>query len=168
MQETNGAKDTVVSKTELERFAAKYNVRIEHTHADNQPFAAAEFMQHCVKNSQTNSYCGVGAHWQNGIAKRHIGMMTSMAQTMLLHAQSMWPDIIGAKLWPFAIRQAVNFHNVCKHKGKTACPWKLFTDEEPPFQMSDFCVWGCPGCPGCTTDKRAQDGTHISHWEERA
>ena len=164
-QESTNTKETQEGKTALQRFAAKYNVRIDHIHADNGIFASADFIRHCVENQQTHSFCGVGAHWQNGIAERYIGVITSMARTFLLHAQSLWSDVITTELWPYCIRQAINFHNVCVRKGKTECPWELFTSEKPPFTMNDFRVWGCPVY---VTDKRVQDGTHIGRWEQRA
>lgn len=137
-QEAKGNKETLCGKALLEQFAAKCDVKIEHIHADNGIFASADFIAACVENTQTNSFCGVGAHWQKGIAERCIGAITSMARAFLLHAQSSWSDVIKTKLWPFCVCQAINFHDVCRRRGWEHCPWMLFTDETPPLSDAKF------------------------------
>jgi hypothetical protein len=47
---------------------------------------------------QTISFCGVGAHHQNGIAEKRIGDLQRRATTLLLHAQRRWPDAINTHL----------------------------------------------------------------------
>ena len=108
MQEGNNAKDTIEGKQEFEAWAAKHGVQIEHIHADNGIFAAKEFIKECTNHEQTHSFCGVGAHWQNGIAERHIGVIANWARTLLTHAMQRWPAMIDEEFWPFAIHQAVN------------------------------------------------------------
>ena len=165
MHEFNKGKDAVLGKAHYERFAGKYGVSIHHIHADNGIFTSKEFIADCDKNKQTRSFCGVGAHWQNGIVERYIGVITTMARKYLLHAQSLWSSVITAELWPYCVQQAVNFHNVCIREDREYCPFALFTGEDPPFIMNDFHVWGCPVY---VTDKRVQDSNHIGRWEHRS
>jgi hypothetical protein len=49
---------------------------------------------------------GVNAHHQNGVAERRIRELQDMARTMLIHANSRWPESVTTNLWPYAIRMA--------------------------------------------------------------
>jgi hypothetical protein len=51
---------------------------------------------------RTISFCGVGAHHQNGITEKRIGDLQRRATTLLLHAQRRWPDAINTHLWTYA------------------------------------------------------------------
>jgi hypothetical protein len=66
------SKSTIDAKIAFERFAGDHGVKIQHYHADNGRFADNAFKNHCEANSQSISYCGVNAHFQNGIAERAI------------------------------------------------------------------------------------------------
>ena len=79
------SKETIEAKQAFELFAADHGVRIKQYHADNERFADNEFKQHCSQQHQAITYCGVNAHFQNGITKRSIRDITEAARTMLLH-----------------------------------------------------------------------------------
>jgi hypothetical protein len=64
--------ETVKAKTAFEAFAHSHGVRIKHYHADNGRFADKAFRESVVNCQQTISFCGVNAHWQNGIAEKRI------------------------------------------------------------------------------------------------
>eukprot|EP00978_Attheya_sp_CCMP212_P016887 scaffold44584_cov79-Attheya_sp.AAC.1 len=67
-------------------------VQIMHYHTDNGRFADNLFRNDVTEKGQTVSYCGVNAHWQNGIAEKRIrDLRTDQARTILLLAQSRWP-----------------------------------------------------------------------------
>ena len=70
---------------------------------------------------QTITYCGVGAHHQNGITKSAIKHDTLQARTLLLHAKRYWPTVITTMLWPLALLTAAEHHNLwhIKEDGKT-------------------------------------------------
>ena len=61
--------ETVMAKHAFERSAEQRGVKIMHYHADNERFADNAFIQDCQTNRQSISYCGVNAHFQNGIAE---------------------------------------------------------------------------------------------------
>jgi len=51
---------------------------------------------------QTISYCGVGAHHQNGQVEKLIHDIQDQGRTILLHAKQRWPQAITEHLWPYA------------------------------------------------------------------
>jgi hypothetical protein len=61
--------ETVDVKRAFERFATEHRVRIQHYHCDNGRFADSIFCEACEAQSQKLTFCGVNAHFQNGIAK---------------------------------------------------------------------------------------------------
>ena len=70
VQESTSANNTVEAKQCFERFCIERGVRIQHYHADNGIFASKGFREAIKLSGQTILFCGVGAHHQNGIAKR--------------------------------------------------------------------------------------------------
>ena len=60
-----------------------------------------------VKKEQELTFCAVGAHRQNGIVEQKIQTITTIVQTLLLHAMSLWPEAISVSLWLFALIFAV-------------------------------------------------------------
>eukprot|EP00957_Ditylum_brightwellii_P204610 15340125-Ditylum_brightwellii.AAC.2 len=57
---------------------------------------------------QELSFCGVGAHHQNGIVENKINILTLIARTLLLHSKHYWPEYITVMLWPFALLAAAD------------------------------------------------------------
>ena len=66
------SQDTIDAKQAFKQFASDHGVCIRQYHTDNGYFADNAFKQHCSQQQQTISYCGVNAHFQNGIAERAI------------------------------------------------------------------------------------------------
>jgi transposase InsO family protein len=67
------SEETLKSKLAFEKFAASHGVSIKHYHADNGRFKDKLFSKSIEEKGQTISFCGVGAHHQNGIAEKRIG-----------------------------------------------------------------------------------------------
>ncbi len=100
------AETTLEAKHAFEHFAETRQVKVEHYHADNGIFADSLFMKDIKQSMQRITFCGVGAHHQNGITERMIKSLTLVARTLLLHAQRHWPEYITTMLWPFALKAA--------------------------------------------------------------
>ena len=81
--------ETIYAKKSFERYAAGFNVRVEHYHCDNGRFADNSIIQHCAGMGQGITYCGVNAHFQNGRAEKAIRDLQTMARKMILHAKGM-------------------------------------------------------------------------------
>ena len=77
---------------------------MKHYHADNGRFTNEGFENDLDDKDQTMTFCGVGAHHQNGIVESKNRILTEGARTLLLHAICMWPQMIGTMLWPFAFK----------------------------------------------------------------
>ena len=138
LQESTNAVTTLKSKVSFKTFARQYNQHIKHIHSNNQIFNSKVFMQSVKNSDQSQSFCGVGAHWQNGVIECHIGIITTHAHMMLLHAMSYWPKIITSEFWSFAFMQAVNQHNSFLQRGQSKSPFTLFTNEDCPLKTGDF------------------------------
>ncbi len=63
---------TVNAKQAFKRFATKHSVQIKHYHCNNGCFANTLFCAACDSQNQKLTFCGVNAHFQNGIAKHAI------------------------------------------------------------------------------------------------
>ena len=86
--ESTSVDELLQSKAQLEAFAKRFNVYIKGYRTDNGGFISKKFEIEINKAKQKLTACGVGAHWQNGIAERYIGSITRWARTLLLHAMS--------------------------------------------------------------------------------
>jgi hypothetical protein len=88
LQVNNTAKETMKAKHAFKKYAAKHSVSIKHYHYHNGRFADNLFKQSCESNRQWLTFCGVNAHFQNGIAERAIRDLANSARKQLLHACS--------------------------------------------------------------------------------
>ena len=86
---------------------AKHNVMVQVYRADNGRFAEKGFKDEISKCNQIITYCGVGAHYQNGAVERYISKVTTRARVMLLHVKQFWPEAITPMLWPFTVPEAI-------------------------------------------------------------
>ncbi len=101
----------MLAKQAFEKFAAKHGVRILHYHCDNRQFAEDAWKQSCQTSCQQLTFCGMNAHFQNGIAERAIWDQSESARKELLHARACWPAAVHFALWPCALGNATLLHN---------------------------------------------------------
>ena len=66
------AKKTIKGKEKFEAYEASCGVHVQHNHADYGIFTNKKFWKAIKDAKQMLSFCGVNAHFQNGIAKRRI------------------------------------------------------------------------------------------------
>jgi hypothetical protein len=82
------AEETVEAKKAFEAYARSHGVIVKHYHADNGRFAESLFMSVVAESGQTISFCGVSAHFQNGIAEKRIRDLSEQARKQLVHAKA--------------------------------------------------------------------------------
>ena len=75
------------SNNAFERDCMTGNVVLKHYHADNGRFEGNSFKEDCVRKIQNLTFCGVGAHHQNGVYEQIIKDLTLSSRTLVLHAQ---------------------------------------------------------------------------------
>jgi hypothetical protein len=146
LQKSTDAKETIEAKVDFERYATKSNVRLQHYHADNGRFAENDFKAAVEAQGQTISFCSVNAHFQNAVAKRRIQTLQDQARTILIHAQSRWPEAVDAHLWPYALRMANEVHNSTPITGNKngVTPMELFHKSKVQPNLMHFYPFGCP------------------------
>eukprot|EP00957_Ditylum_brightwellii_P036832 2789188-Ditylum_brightwellii.AAC.1 len=107
--------EIVLAKRTFEVHLRKHNVLVQHHHANN------------AEAQQTISYCGVNAHFQNGIAEKHICDLQEGARIQLHHAKSRCYGAIDLCLWSYALRCKVHLDNTMPNKANSTCPLEQLT-----------------------------------------
>ena len=106
LQESLTSADTLKAKHAFEQLCGTHGVQVKHYHADNGRFADNAFISDVFAQRQEITYCGVNAHFQNGVAEKRIRDLQDLTRTSLLHATARWPKAISVHLWPYALRTA--------------------------------------------------------------
>ena len=138
---------------------------VQHYHADNGRFSDKGFVNHVKGCRQSITYCGVNAHFQNGMAEKRIRNLQDQTTTMLLHAESKWPDVISSNLWPYALREANETLNATPSKVTGQVANQMFSRTDTPTVLRHFHPFGCPTY--VLNDSLAA-GQSIPKWHKRA
>ena len=81
---------TLEAKEAFEHDCMTRNVLPKHYHYDNGRLAESALKKDCESKMQHLTFCGVGAHQQNGVSERIIKDLTLSSWTLVLHDQSNW------------------------------------------------------------------------------
>ena len=157
--------ETLKAKRAFEAYARSHNVQIKHYHCDNGRFSDNAFIDDVTKRGQTISYCGVNAHFQNGIAEKRIRDLQERARKMLLHAKSRWPSAIELNLWPYAVRTANHLMATLPDKDDGSCPLERFASTTVSPRLKANHTFGCPIY---ALHNRLQSDGRIPKWNSRA
>ena len=159
------SEETVQAKHAFERAAEQRGVRILHYHADNGRFADNAFIADCNAQRQSLSYCGVNAHFQNGMAERRIRDLQEQTRTSMLYAMNKWKKMILICLWPYAMRHANDVANSTPRKGEDESPAEKFSGVSVRPKLRHFHAFGCPTY---VLDNALQSGQGVPKWKQRA
>ena len=107
--------ETVRAKASFEGYASRHGVKISHYHTDNGIFRNQCFQNDILTQRQTISYCGVGAHHQNGRVEKLIRDIQDQGRTVLLHAKQRWPQAITENLRPYAYNLCTEIRRITPH-----------------------------------------------------
>ena len=118
-------------------------------------YASKGWKDSCADSGQTFTYSGVNAHFQTGVAERHIQTLQEIARTCLIHSQHRWKEAITPNLWPYAIRAANNVYNESPTKGSKRPPCQVFSGSRvkirprgmDAFRLSCLCSRQCATKP---------------------
>ena len=166
LQTSISSTETLQAKHAFEREAADNGIAcIRHYHADNGRFADRAWVADVHRQGQTTSYCGVNAHFQNGIAEKHIRDLQEGARTMLAHAKHRWPAAITPHLWPYALRNASDMHNIVPIASTGKTPAATFAASNVRPNMHHYQTFGCPAY---VLDNTLQSGGSTPKWADRA
>ncbi len=143
VQESASAVDTIEVKKRFEQFCHEHGVRVKHYHADNGIFASKGFRDEVQRCGQTLSFCGVGAHHQNGVAKRRIQDLADLARSSLAHAAHRNPART-ANLWPYALRYASYVRRIMPRENHSKPPEEFFAKSKVRPTTKYLHPFGCP------------------------
>ena len=165
LQKSLSSEETVQSKVAFEALAKSMNVTVNHYHADNGRFADNAFVNHVRASVQTITYCGVNAHWQNGIAEKRIRDVQEAARTQILHAKGRWPKAVDTALWPYALRYTVNVDNATINTKTMESPIERFAKTQVKPKLRHFHPFACPTY---VLRNELQASQSVPKWETRA
>jgi len=166
LQTSTGGDETLAAKHAFEIMAHSFGIPIQSYHADNGIFAEKLFRNEISMSNQSISFCGVGAHHQNGFVENHIGRLTRGARILLLSAQRRWPEAIGEILWPFAWKDYERCYNELSISSDGRTPIEKFSSTRRELVVRDYHPWGCPVY--VLTEKLQSQGAKIPKWNPRA
>ena len=168
LQTSLDAIQTLQGKLAFERFMASHGVLVAAYRADNGIFADHVFRGSILDADQDITYCGVGAHHQNGVAERRIQSISDRARTLLLHAKLRWPEAIHTCHWSLALRYANYVLNHTPDKSSSLSPLQKLAGIDVVDAAGTFCSLHTFGCPVVVLDKRLQTSAKLPRWNERA
>ena len=144
LQQAITSAKTIQAKHSFQQMAEAMGVHVHHYHADNGGFTDKGFIQDCQEQHQGLTYCGVKAHFQNGIVEKKIHDLQEQARMMMLHALHKWSSMLSIHLWPYGLCMANDICNSTPHKGSDISPIELFSGVAMCPKVKHYHVFGCP------------------------
>jgi hypothetical protein len=99
------------------------------------------------------------------MAEKRIRDLQDQVTTMLLHAESKWPDVITSNLWPYALREANDTLNATPSKVTGKVANQVFSNSDTPTMLRHYHTFGCPVY---ILDDNLAAGKSIPKWHRRA
>jgi hypothetical protein len=143
LQVDDSSVKTIAAKRAFETFATKHSVKNQHYHCNNGQFSNA-FKQACHNAYQQRTFCGVNAHFQNGITKLSIRDLSESARKQLLHACAHWPQAVHFVLCPYTLCNAALLHNSLPVLEDGTSRLELFSSVRVGCNMKHVHTFGCP------------------------
>ena len=120
-----------------------YGLSVRRYRADNGRFMDKTWKDDCNTQWQALTFCRVGAHHQNGIAKKRIWDLCKGVRTSLLHAMQQWSEIVSLNLWPFALKNKCEIANTIKLKNGVSAE-ETFAKVNHKVKLNHYHPFGCP------------------------
>ena len=157
--------ETVQAKIAFEIYSEERGVHICHYHADNGRFADKGLIDNSQLNTQCLSYCGVNAHFQNGIAEKRIRDLQEATRTSLLFALHKWLCMLSIHLWPYAMCTANEIMISTPTKYSDKSPQELFSSVNMLPKIKHFHTFACATC---VLGNALQGQHYLPKWQECA
>ena len=140
-------------------------IHIHHYHADSGQLADKGFIQDSQSQCQGLTYCGVNAHFQNGIVEKNIRDLQEQTRTMMLHGLCKWSSMPSVHLWPYGLWTANDICNSTPCKGSNGSPIELISGVTICPKLKHYHSFGCPTY---VLDKELQGQKSLPKWCSRA
>ena len=131
-------------KNAFEAFCCQHGHKVHYYHCNNGHFDDNLFLNDVAKQKQTNRFCGVKTHHQNGLMEKAICNLQEQAKTILLHTQARWPQAIHTSLWPSVMRTACYVRNILPSPGSTQSRLEKFAGVAVTPSLKDTHTFGWP------------------------
>ena len=118
-------------------------MKAKHYNADNGRFAEQSFLLDVKKCMQRITFCGVGAHHQNGISDNAIKQLTLILSTVLVHSQRYWPEYTTTMLWLFALKAADRINQLNTNLDGKTQDIRFSGVAAHRIKLNDFHTFGC-------------------------
>ena len=157
--------EALEAKNGYESRLAEYGARVRAYHGDNGRFAEALWVTDASEKNQKMTFCGVGSHFQNGIAEKRIRDLTEYARTLLVHGSQIWPEAVKLSLWPFALKEAERVFNELRigDDGLTPLERLTKTTHKPELKHEHPLF-----CPVYALDEKLQGSSSLPRWKPRS
>jgi hypothetical protein len=167
MQQQLTSDETVETNHAFEAFSRSQGVTIKHCHADTGRFADNAFIKDIreARPSQSITFCGVNAHFKNGIAEKRIRDLQEPSRKQLLHAKARWPASVTTNLWPYALRNTRHMRIFLPDSKDGTCPSEIFSGVEVAPNLKSNHTFGCPVY---ALNSKLTSGKTIPIWDSRA
>jgi hypothetical protein len=103
LQLNNKSDKTLAAKFAFKQYVAEHGVKVLYYHCNNGCFHDNAFQQAYHDARQQLTFCGVNAHFQNGIAEQAIQDLSEIACKQLLHVRTRWWEAVHFTFWPYAL-----------------------------------------------------------------
>ena len=90
------------------------------------------------------TYCGINAHFQNGIPERAIRNIMEARRKQLLHAMARWPNAVNLGLWSYALCYAVHLYNTVPILSDRTSRLEKFSGTSIGMHMQCHHTFACP------------------------
>jgi len=165
LQIDDSSEETLATKRAFETFTAEHDVKILHYHCDNGHFQDNAFKQACHDARQQLTFCGVNAHFQNGIAERSIRDILESARKQLLHTRACCPQAVHFALWSHVLRNTALLHNTLPVLEDGTSRLELFSSIHVGSNMKHVHIFGCPVV---ALQNALASGKSLPRWLPRA
>jgi hypothetical protein len=119
----------------------------------------------CEQSNQRLTFCGVNAHFQNGIAETAIQDLSKSARNQLLHTRQRWPQVVSIAFWPYALCYTAHLHNVLPVLKDGRSRLEMFSSIQVGLSMKTLHTFGCPVF---ALYHALAGGKSISRWDPRS